>query len=72
MASEIYSIINQKFKDKEIHKIGNQFVPAPVSVKLEKLFYPSNQIIYNKCCKLLSIKSKKNLPEENENFLGPY
>ncbi len=72
LASEIYSIINQKYKDKEIHKIGNQFVPAPVSINLEKLFYPSNQIIYNKCCELLRIKSKKNLPEENENFLGPY
>jgi len=71
LTSEIYTIISEKFKNKTILKIGNQFLPAPVSIELEKLFYPSIQLIYNKCCELLKIKNKKKLLYENDSFLGP-
>ena len=72
LASEIHSIINEKFKSKTVYKLGNQFLPAPVSIELEKLFYPSTQVIYNKCCELLEIKDRKKILDDNDNFFGPY
>ena len=72
LTSEIYSLIADKFKNKIIKKIGNKFLPAPVSVELEKQFYPSTQIIYDECCKLLNIKKKNNNINDDQGFFGPY
>jgi pyruvate dehydrogenase E1 component beta subunit len=72
LASEIYSIIMKKYKDRIIKKIGNAFSPAPTSDKLEKIFYPSNQLIFNECCALLNLKNKKKIVKDNYKFLGPY
>ena len=72
LTNEIHSLIADKFKNKIIKKIGNKFLPAPVSVELEKQFYPSAQIIYDECCKLLNIKKIKKNINDDQKFFGPY
>ena len=43
----------------DIKMIGNKFLPVPVSVELEKLFYLSGQIIYDECCNTFKYKKNK-------------
>ena len=77
IATEISSLILENFKNKNICKIGNLQTPAPVAETLEKIFYPSDQLILDKCCNLLKLKKIKNLKEYNYKknsykFNGPY
>ena len=77
IASEISSLISEKFKNKKIVKIGNLHTPAPVAENLEKIFYPSDKLILDKCCELLKLKKINNLKEYNSKknnykFEGPY
>jgi pyruvate dehydrogenase E1 component beta subunit len=72
IASEISCIIFEKFKNIKIKRFGNALTPAPAANNLESLFYPSNQIIFDECCKLLKIKNNKNYINNDYKFLGPY
>ena len=77
IASEISSFIYEKFKNKKIVKIGNLHTPAPVAENLEKIFYPSDKLILDKCCELLKLKKiynlkKYNSKKNNYKFVGPY
>jgi pyruvate/2-oxoglutarate/acetoin dehydrogenase E1 component len=70
--SEIHSLISSKYPKKKVIKIGNKFTPTPVSANLEDEFYPSDNQIFKKCCKLLNIKSLKSIKNQKLNFDGPY
>ena len=58
ISSEIECIIKNNFKNKEIKKIGNKFMPSPVSQELEKEFYPSDHEILIQSCKMIKLKIK--------------
>jgi len=76
ISSEIECIIKNNFKDKEIKKIGNKFMPTPVSEELEKEFYPSDYEILIQSCKMLKlkIKSKHKITKNYYDYKtqGPY
>tara|TARA_B100001027_G_scaffold216577_1_gene193386 strand:+ start:1736 stop:2755 length:1020 start_codon:yes stop_codon:yes gene_type:complete len=69
---QIFNIIKTNFVNKIIKKIGYKKIPAPAAESLEKLYYPSNQVIYDIACKLLQINHKKNKIKTDYNFVGPY
>ena len=69
---QIFNLIKTNFADRIIKKIGYKKIPAPAAESLEKLYYPSNQVIYDIACKLLQINHKKNKIKTDYNFVGPY
>jgi pyruvate/2-oxoglutarate/acetoin dehydrogenase E1 component len=76
ISSEIECIIKNKFKNKKIKKIGNKFMPSPVSHELEKEFYPSDYEILKQSCKMLKLKIKSKHKIEKNYYdyksQGPY
>jgi len=72
IASEISYSILEKYKNKKIRRLGNELSPTPTANNLENLFYPSNQKIFDECCKLLKISNKKKKIDNNYKFVGPY